>query len=257
MAGLQDLIATIAQEEGEDPAYALAVAQRESSFNPAARASRSIAGLYQMSGGLRRQYGIGDSTDPETQTRGFLAFTRDLRDQMGSVLGRDPTGWETYAGHYFGPTRAARMISGAIPASTPVGDVFSPAELAGNPGLARAGTAGNVLASLRTDMGRRMTRFGGSGDGAPADDFSRYGQADSDFSEFGQAADTIKNASSNDGGNISGNENPPFNSGNSQPPANVDLKVNQDRPGTEVDLSGFGAPAPSAAVAMPPVQGLT
>lgn len=173
-AEIRAAIVQAAKEAGQNPAYALAVADRESSFNPTAHASKSIFGLFQMSGDLRKRYGVGDSTDPLTQARGFMAFTGDLKNQMADRMGREPTDAETYMGHHFGGGRAARMISSGDP-NTLVGDIFTPNELAQNPHIGRAGTAGALSRSITSDMARRLERHGAA---APA--------AGGDLSAFGQ-----------------------------------------------------------------------
>lgn len=167
MPTIQDTIARIAGEEGVDPAFALSVAERESNFKPNARASKSIHGLFQMSGELRRKYGIGDSTDPEVQTRGWMRFQRDLRRDMATHMGRDPTDQETYLGHYWGARRAGRLLAGdqtMAPA-----DVFSPLELRLNPEIARAQSVGPLAQRIMGDIDRRRQRFnmGPPADAAP------------------------------------------------------------------------------------------
>lgn len=164
-----------AEAAGEDPAYALAVAERESSFNPAARASKTIAGIYQMRGDLRSKYGSGDSPDPGDQAAGWMRSLHDIRSQMRSVLGRDPTDQEAYLGHHYGATRAARTLR--MDPSTPVDAIFTPQEMAGNPHFARAGTIGNLNGSVMGDIEKRMARFGGAATATsePAD-LSAYGE---------------------------------------------------------------------------------
>lgn len=161
MTPVEAAIVRAAQEEGIDPATALAWASRESSLNPGARASKSMHGLYQMSGTLRRQYGIGDTTDPEAQTRGFARYYRDLKKEMAGTLGRDPTDTEAYLGHHFGGRRGARTIG--MDPNTPVSQVFTPYERAQNPHFDRAGTIGRLTGSIMPDIDRRYAKFGGAG----------------------------------------------------------------------------------------------
>jgi hypothetical protein len=185
-----DISAAITQastEAGVDPAFAMAVADRESSFNPNAHASKSIYGLFQMSGDLRSQWGAGNSSDPYTQAKGWTAFIGNTKQQLSQRLGRDPTDPELYLAHYWGTGRAARIISGQIDPSTPVQDVFTPQELRGNPNLVRLGTVGNAANDITADIARRYAKFGGStpwansqlaaddsggGGGAPVTDYS-------------------------------------------------------------------------------------
>src|SRR6185437_75844 len=182
---IEAAIVNAAKQGGVDPAFALAVAQRESNGNPRAGASRTIHGLFQMSGPLRAQYGIGDSNDPTTQAQGWVQFAGDLKGGLAKRLGRDPTNPEVYLGHYFGEGRAARIISGQVPPSTDVRDVFTPQELAGNPEFARAGTVGNLVNSVEGDIGRREAQFAGKYGGSnPAQtassgpDFAAFGEGD-------------------------------------------------------------------------------
>lgn len=194
------------QQSGMDPSYAMAVLSRESGFNPNMGGTGTIGGGYQMTRRLRREYGIPEPTidargrqqhpPMEAQTRGFAAYTKDLTADMRARLKRDPTGAELYLGHHFGPYRAAGMITGQIPADTPVENVFSPREMRGNPHFARAGTTGNLASSILTDMHRRMGQFGAPRPPADIPEAAMAGipgnaqptQATaphSDFSEFG------------------------------------------------------------------------
>ena len=88
---IQDEIAYYAKQYGVDPGYALAVASRESSFNPNAHASKTIYGLFQMSAAERAKYGVPYTRDVQTQVAGFAAYTNDLRKELAGRLGRDPS----------------------------------------------------------------------------------------------------------------------------------------------------------------------
>lgn len=193
-------IITWARAHGVDPVWALAVAERESSFNPNAGGAGSIRGLYQMTGKLRQQYGIPENGDIGAQTKGFAAYTNDLRKNMTAMMGREPTQADLYMGHHFGPYRAARMATGRYDPNTPVDQVFTARELQTNPHIVRAGTTGALSRSITTDMERRFAKHGGAvPPRPPADvpnpdggsggiDFSEYGAADAaDFSEYAAA----------------------------------------------------------------------
>lgn len=235
---IRDTIARVAQEEGVDPAYALAVADRESSGNPYARNSKTIAGLFQMTGGLRHQYGAGDSADPETQTRAWSRFIGDTKKQMGAKLGRDVTDSEAYLGHFWGPDRAARVLSGAHAGATP-SDVFSPYELSINPELARGRSAGGLASTIMADIDRRKGKYGGNGDNSI--DFSQYGQGEpTDFAQYGQAEISPAGASK-PGAKIDMTGNV-----GKSPPINPKTDgVPPERTGTEIDLAQFGTPPPT------------
>ena len=148
-----------AREAGIDPATALAYAERESNFNPLARNSKTIRGLYQMRGDNRAKYGVPDDADIGTQTRGFAAFIGDVKKEMAGTLGRDPTDAEAYAGHHFGGKRAARMM--VMDPSTPVDAVFTRREMAENPHFAKAGTVGALTGEVIGDIDKRRAKFGG------------------------------------------------------------------------------------------------
>lgn len=180
MTPTQEAIVRAAQEDGIDPAYALAVAERESSFNPRAHSSKTIHGIYQMRGDLRTKYGVGDSNEPYDQAKGWMRSVPDLKRDMGGVLGRDATDQESYLGHHFGARRAARMLK--MDPETPVATVFTPQEMEGNPHFARAGTVGRLNGSVMADIGKRMARFGG--------DIAPVTSGPADLSSFGEPAET-------------------------------------------------------------------
>lgn len=177
----QKAIIAAALQAGIDPATALAVAERESNFNPNAHSSKTIHGAYQMTGDLRQKYGVGDSDDIGDQTKGWSKFFRQNKYEMAKVLGRDPTDEEGYLGHHFGSGRAARMLK--MDPNTPVDQVFTPNEMAQNPHFGRAGTVGALNSSVLADMTQKhakwssqMPDFSGEAEGAPdKPDFSEFG----------------------------------------------------------------------------------
>lgn len=206
MTPAQQAIIAGAEQAGVDPTMALAVAERESGFNPNARSSKTIAGAFQMSQGLRQRYGVGDSTDIGQQTQGWSKFFRQNKYDMGQVLGRPPTDEEGYLGHFYGSTRAARMLK--MDSSTPVDQVFTPNERAQNPEFDKAGTVGALNSSVLADVKARHSKYQDAVPdfsdeaGAPAKpDFSDQGIATGagaavqdaapapDFSQFGTPAD--------------------------------------------------------------------
>lgn len=160
---VQAAIVKAAQEDGVDPKYALAIAQRESAFDPNAKSSKTISGIFQMRGDNRRAYGADDSTDPYTQAKAWTGFIKDVKGEMSGVLGRDPTDSEAYLGHHFGGVRAARMMG--MDPRTPVDTVFTPNELQQNPHIGRAGTVGILNRSVMADIDKRAKTFDtGQGD---------------------------------------------------------------------------------------------
>lgn len=203
MTPTQAAIVRAAQEAGIDPATALALAERESSFNPNAHNSKTIHGLFQMKGDLRQQYGVGDSSDPYEQAKGWGRFYSDLKKGMSRRMGRDVTDAEAYAGHHFGEGRGARMFG--MDPNTPIDQVFTREERRLNPHFDKAGTVGTLLSSITGDIDKRRAKFGGQ-QAAPMD-FAQFGEpVDSsgpgigtqqnqmvasqlpDFSQFGEAA---------------------------------------------------------------------
>lgn len=181
-AAVRAAIEKVAAETGVSPAYLLATAERESSFNPNSGGSGSIAGLYQATGGLRKKYGI--EGDAEGQTRGYVGFLKDLRRDMGQRMNRAPTDAETYLGHHFGASRGAGIASGQIAPDTPVSDVFTPNELRLNPHIVKAGTVGRLKDDTIADMERRMGGY--SSKPGEKIDTSKTG---TDFAQFGQSAE--------------------------------------------------------------------
>lgn len=174
-AATRQAIERAAAEHGIDPSIALAIAQRESNFDPRARNSKTIRGMFQMRGDHRSRYGIGDSDDPEQQTRGWGAFFKDVKREMAGPLGRDPTDAEGYLGHHFGGVRAGRMMK--MDPATPVDSVFTPREMAENPHFAKAGTIGALNSTILADIDKRRSAFGGHGlDQNETIDFAHLGE---------------------------------------------------------------------------------
>lgn len=171
---IRQAIIQAAEEVGMDPSVALAIAERESSFNPSARSSSTIRGLYQMQGGHRARYGIGDSDDVATQVRGWVPFFRAVQKEMAGPLGRDPTDAEGYLGHHFGGVRAGRMMR--MDPNTPVSQVFTPREMQENPHFARAGTVGALNSSIIADIQKRQAKFGGQLPEVGLIDFAKFGE---------------------------------------------------------------------------------
>jgi hypothetical protein len=157
-----------AAEQGVDPAFALAVADRESRGDPGARSSKTIAGAFQMRGDLRRQYGgaKADSLDPADQANAWMPFIKDVKGEMARTLGRMPTDAEGYLGHHYGAIRAARTLK--MDPETPVDQVFTPYERSQNPHFDKAGTIGALNSSITADIGKRQAKFG-AGQAAPMD----------------------------------------------------------------------------------------
>ena len=159
----QAAIIRAAREEGIDPKYALAIAERESGFDPNAKASKTVRGVFQMTGANRARYGgdRADSTDAYDQAKAWAGFFKDVKREMAARIGRDPTDAEAYRGHYFGGVRAGNMMR--IDPQTPVEAVFTPNEMAQNAPITRAGTIGALNSSVTQDIERRARRYADAG----------------------------------------------------------------------------------------------
>ncbi len=188
-AATRTAIERAAAEHGIDPSIALAVAERESNFDPRARNSKTIRGMYQMRGDHRARHGIGDSDDPYAQTKGWGTFFQDVKREMAGKLGRDPTDAEGYLGHHFGGVRAGRMLK--MDPNTTVDQVFTPYEMSINPHFAKAGTGGNLNSSILRDINKRQAKFGGAAPDLGLIDFAKMGEPveqDLDFTASSQEA---------------------------------------------------------------------
>lgn len=124
---------TAARTTGVGFDYLVKTAQRESNFDPNAKAgSSSATGLFQFTDAtwmsMLQRYGAkhGVNTDGQSRTE-LLALRKDA--ELSSVmagelagenakilakkLGREPTSAELYTAHFMGPSDAARMIQAA------------------------------------------------------------------------------------------------------------------------------------------------
>jgi len=72
------LINRLAPEFGIQPRLALAIAEIESDFDPAARSPRDAVGLMQLIASTAERFGVKDRSDPEQNVRGGLAYLRWL-----------------------------------------------------------------------------------------------------------------------------------------------------------------------------------
>jgi hypothetical protein len=122
-----------AQKTGVGFDYLVKTAQRESNFNPDAKAGTSSAtGLFQFTDAtwmsMLERYGAkhGVSTDGQTRAE-LLALRKDARLSslmagelagenakiLQKKLGREATSAELYAAHFMGPSDAGRLIQAA------------------------------------------------------------------------------------------------------------------------------------------------
>jgi hypothetical protein len=169
--------------------YALAVAERESSFKHDAKASKTIRGLFQVDGPTREQYGIPESGDTEAQARGFDKMTGDRVAALGKAIGRAPTAKDAYLAHRYGVGGATALLNADPEMSTKdwVFETFGNKARAvwdQNPDVRKAGTVGNLINRESADIERRMAKYGGDAN-------AEYGAGasagvDSDIEAFAQ-----------------------------------------------------------------------
>ena len=254
MNAVQEAIVRAAQEEGIDPNFALATAERESRFDPNAHSSKTIHGLFQMSGPLRAQYGVGDSNDPYTQAKGWARFFKRNKAEMSYVAGRDVTDEEGYLGHHFGSRRAARALVGDP--NTPVDQVFTTNERTLNPHFDEAGTMGALNSSIVANMSQRRQKFAGtaldlSGEGTPVETGSGTGRSQSapDLSSFGTLANLEQPPTGAE-------PNPAIEERKFEAPSSGLDKINMSPSTTKAapDFSSYGTPAENPMVVKNPVQ---
>lgn len=81
-AEIQSMIRSTALTYGVDPALALAVAQRESSFNPAAVGSKGEVGIFQLSSAAAQDVGVNRNILEGNITGGVL-YLRQMLDRFG------------------------------------------------------------------------------------------------------------------------------------------------------------------------------
>lgn len=78
---IKQLITDTASRAGVDPALALAVAQAESSYNPAARSAKGAMGLFQLMPATAAAYGASNPYDPVQNTQAGVRMLSDLSRQ--------------------------------------------------------------------------------------------------------------------------------------------------------------------------------
>ena len=191
ISGIRSAVQTIIQRAGAatgvDPGYLIKTAQRESSFNPTARASTSSAtglfqfteqtwlatvkqfgdrhgysayaaqirqnseGRYVVSGGSRQAV-LDLRMDPTAASVMAGEFTQQNAAYLKGRIGREPTQGELYMAHFMGPAGSARLID-ALESQpmAPAANIFPDAARA-NPTIfyrgGRAATVQEVYANL-------------------------------------------------------------------------------------------------------------
>ena len=185
------------QAVGVDAVYLVAVAARESGFDPAIRApTTSATGLYQFTEdtwlrvvkifGARhgldeyaRQIGIdeyGDVTvkrgarakllqlrnDPKLSALMAAELARDNKARLERVLGRNVTPAETYLAHFLGVSQAARIIDAAHSRPHVSGARLLPAAARSNPAVfspaGHAASAAAIVGKIESYFDREVPR---------------------------------------------------------------------------------------------------
>ena len=109
LTATQQQIVTAAQNIGLDPSLALAVAQIESAFNPAAVSPAGATGLFQLMPATATSLGVTDPTDPTQNIQGGLSYLQQLLQQYGGDVS------EALWAYNAGPGNVAK---GNLPAET-------------------------------------------------------------------------------------------------------------------------------------------
>ena len=81
------LVATVAKEQGIDPALLHAVITVESGYNPRARSPKGAAGLMQLMPETARRYQVSDIWDPRQNMSGGARYLRDLLALFNNNMG--------------------------------------------------------------------------------------------------------------------------------------------------------------------------
>lgn len=157
---------TASAATGTDFDYLLKTAQRESNFDPSAKASTSSAtGLFQFTSetwlnvlerygpshgvntaNLTRDAQLALRTDADLSARMAGELAKENAKILGKKLGRPATSAELYAAHFMGPQDAARLVKAARSNEDgPAATMFPRAALA-NHNVFR-GTDGDTLTS--------------------------------------------------------------------------------------------------------------
>lgn len=195
-APIAAIIADTSNRYGVSPSYLTHLADRESSFDPSARAGTSSAtGLFQFTDdtwlNTLRQHGaaigmpdaaariqanpaavLAMRTDPGLNARAAAMLTADNARALRGVLGREPTDGELYSAHFLGEGRA-RQLATADP-NAPAASLFPDAARAnravfyeGRGRNARARTVAEVRANFDASFGGGTGSVGAAPRSAP------------------------------------------------------------------------------------------
>ena len=198
-ADVRRAIHRAARDIGVDAGYLIAVAAKESSFDPAARAEGTTAlGLYQFTADtwLRvvkvfgARHGLGAEarqitvardggvamaddaarakllalrTDQRLSALMAAELARDNAARLARLLDRDVTPAETYIAHFLGLAQAARLIVAADATPRLAGAALLPAAATHNAGIfspdGHAASAAAIVAAIDAYFARQAPRF--------------------------------------------------------------------------------------------------
>jgi Transglycosylase SLT domain len=166
-AQVYSALRSAAAATGTDFDYLVKTAQRESNFDPSAKAPTSSAtGLFQFTNrtwlnvlerygpqhdvkieGLSRTELLALRNDPDLSARMAGELARENARILGRKLGRPATSAELYAAHFMGPQDAARLIKAARRNDAgPAAELFPRASLA-NASVFRGKDGGSLTAA--------------------------------------------------------------------------------------------------------------
>lgn len=198
-ADVRRAIHRAARDIGVDAGYLIAVAAKESSFDPAARAEGTTAlGLYQFTtdtwlrvvkvfgarhglGAEARQITVARDggvamaddaarakllalrTDQRLSALMAAELARDNAARLARLLDRDVTPAETYIAHFLGLAQAARLIVAADATPRLAGAALLPAAATHNAGIfspdGHAASAAAIVAAIDAYFARQAPRF--------------------------------------------------------------------------------------------------
>lgn len=155
---LVEKIRAEAKAKNIDPDLAVRIAQNESSLIPNASGKTSTAGgLFGVIDSTWKGFGgaPGKKYDPQENIRVGTDVIASNTNYLRSFLGREPSGTEVYAAHFFGPAGAKKFLSADL--KTPSNQVFSDQVLEANPQLKNK-TVGEIKNMLASKMGESQTQ---------------------------------------------------------------------------------------------------
>lgn len=172
-------IENASQKTGANFDYLVKTAQRESNFDPSAKARTSSAtGLFQFTdstwlrmvdrygeqhglnveanaisvsgrkinveGGVSRNDILALRSDPDLSSRMAAELANENSTILNARIGREPTGAELYVAHFLGPSDAAKLINAARDGGTQSAVEMFPAAAKANPTIFKTKAGGDL-----------------------------------------------------------------------------------------------------------------